>query len=502
MANINNFIVDYNKTPQIECVEKSNLESVNAFVRKIEFYNPKINEPLHKFWYFIPNAKLTKKAKGSINIVLSSSETKLIESIKSLDTKVDNILKTINPRYSTEPSIKEQQDYPPSFELCIDNDCMCYDQDNNTINYMKIVNGAKVLLYIEFESVTIGSKCTRNWKVMQIKETKSIDLSTNLFTQPIMPVGYPSYQPPNMHQPVQLPVQMPMQMQMQMQNPMQNPMMQYNPYTPYPGYYPPLDYSMNMNMNIDVDRPMAKSQMPSPGRVPALAQGRRIPAPPKHNLHDVNNDTNDDQNQNKLEKKQTNTNTESMYQPPTEDQLRNMIGKLKKATKRNNPTKDDQSKPPLPPSMKTQISSLTNTDKNDNVETDTTHVDKDDDNESRSEEKIDYVKLIKDLLDEQTLRSKQWRKRFDRDIAKMNDLMTKIENIIDNDDEVESESEQISINDESFSTTGYLRSAESKTGSNVNESENKIKVKSNTNTKKPDIDQDDTEEEDPFIIVR
>src|SRR5579872_3636406 len=148
---INNFIVDYDKTPQIELIENSDIEAVNPFVHKIKFYNPKINEPLHKFWYFVPNAKLTKKSKGIINIVLASSDTKLVESIKSLDSKVDKTLRSINIKNIPTSSIKERENYPPSLELCVNDDTVCYDQHNNVVNYMKLQCGTKILLYIEFE---------------------------------------------------------------------------------------------------------------------------------------------------------------------------------------------------------------------------------------------------------------------------------------------------------------------------------------------------------------
>ena len=497
MSTINNFIVDYNKSPQIESVEKSGLESVNSFVRKIKFYNPKINEPLHKFWYFIPNAKLTKKMKGSVSIVLSSSDTKLVESIKSLDSKVDNLLKSINSKYSPEPSIKECSDYPPVLELCVDTDSVCYDKDNNAINYTKISNGAKVLLYIEFESVIIGTKCQRNWRIMQMKETVSIDLSTNLFTQPVIPPGY-SYQ------------------QLPMQPPMMHPQyMQHNPYAAYPGsltgYYPPIDYDMNMPMAM----PMAMPGPPS-GRGPAPPQGRRMPAPPKSDNDICNRQEN---RSDKSEQKQSGQNTGSMYQPPTEDQLRSMIGNLKKATKRDDkeknkiePQKSDTSSSPIPPSIKSQNTNISNIANETSEipekcnEPEEEHkceiVECKSKNKLTPEEEIYYVNLIKKTLSEESKKVKQWRKKFDSDVIKMNKIMAKIDNLIMNDSLVsnndtilnsESESENESDN---ISTIKTVKSSDPI---------NKEKILVQSNTQKQiivDNNDDDSDEEDPFIIIR
>lgn len=500
MASINNFIVDYTKSPQIESVENSNPESVNSFVRKIKFYNPKINEPLHKFWYFIPNAKLTKKAKGVVSIVLSSSDTNLVASIKSLDDKVDQILQSINPKYLPEPSIKEYQNYPPVLELCVDNDSMCYDQENNVINYMKITNGAKVLLYIELESVMIGStKSIRNWRIMQMKETKSIDLSMNLFTQPqSSPFSQLPYQPPFNSQ------QLPM-------HPM-NQQIHYNPYSPYPGYYPPpVDYGQGQE-----HMPLPSGRIPQPPSRPS--RGGRIPAPPSSlsSSYRHNNQLTDQSDQSeKTEQKQSGANSGSMYQPPTEDQLLSMIGKLKKATKRDNKDSNTktQSAIPLPPLMKinvtTQIDSNIhhnetifdgssninetcvkkindNENENDNEQINDNNNDNDNDNDNViSDEEIDYIKLIKNTLDEQMLISEQRQKRFNEYVAKMTDIMTKIENIINlNQSKLESDSNIELDNDFNSNNDSNTESSEKHT------------LISNKNNNSGDDD------EDPFIIKR
>jgi hypothetical protein len=467
MAAINNFIVDYNKSSQIETVENSNLESVNSFTRKMKFYNPKINEPLHKFWYFIPNAKLTKKTKGIVSIVLSSADTNLIKSIKSLDDKVDQILRSNNVKYSPEPSIKESQNYPPVLELCVDNDSVCYDQGNNTVNFMKITNGSKILLYIELESVMIGStKCTRNWRVMQMKETKSIDLSTNLFAQPTFdPQQFPSPLPGYPYQPISHMHPIPPNMLPHTQ-PIQH--MQHNPYAQYPGYYPQTDYP--------------QMQLP-PGRIPQppSSRGGRIPPPPPINQHNKSKEK-------QSEQKKSGPSEGSVYQPPTEDQLLNMIGKLKKATKHDNnipitPKSNDslQIEPslPIPPLIKknhsiedTGMVSTKDILTSNNIPDNPQCQNKENTNTIDDNEKEELSHLIKTTIDEQLLIAKRHRKRFDTDYKKITDIMAKIENII------ESNTKEQQLLNDTISDTEQM-----------NNNENKI-------------DQYDSDEEDPFMIVK
>ncbi|VBB17874.1 hypothetical protein YASMINEVIRUS_337 [Yasminevirus sp. GU-2018] len=315
MIGIHNFLVDYNRSTTIDNIERSPLEQVNSFTRRIKFYNPAVNEPLHKFWYYINNAKLIKKTQGKISVVLSSTDTKLVESVKSLDDKINNVIKMLNGKASPDPSIVENPGFPTTMELYIDNSTTCFDQDNNPINFMRIKNGSKILLYIELDSVTISmSKALKLWRVLQMKEIQSIDMSVNLFSTPInVPMGPPM--PPAIPQMAPL-----------MGVPVP-PMMQ--PYG-YPGYYPPNDYGRGAQMN-------GYGPPPPPPLMPPNSSMSSIPPPPTNSANNSN---------------QKQGPGGSVFQAPTTDQLMNMIGKLKKATKRDDsePNKETVKKvsPPTP----------------------------------------------------------------------------------------------------------------------------------------------------------
>ena len=198
---LNDYLVDYEKCTVINNIEYSSIENVNPFLKKIKFYNPDVTEPLHKFWFYIKNAKLIKKSSMTLHIALSNKETKLIECMNSLDEKISEILHKKNEKYNIRPSLTLSPNYPPVITLGVESTSKCYDTDNNLIDYLGIRNGATVHTFIEFESVTIGSgECTKKWKVLQIKENKTLDMSLNFFEiQPRPQIEPRMFLPPVSH---------------------------------------------------------------------------------------------------------------------------------------------------------------------------------------------------------------------------------------------------------------------------------------------------------------
>jgi len=190
---INNLLYDYKKNDRITKIENGGIELANSFTKKINFYNPETDEPLHKFWFYIPNAKLIKKQKNKIQIVLSRNDIKLINSLCSLDDLVDSTINKLDNNIKTiYPTVIQSNSYPPILELIVDYNSLCYNSNNEQINFMSIYAGAKLKLYIELESVTIYStKCTKKWRVIQIKKEKKIDLTVNLFDTPLPPPPLP-----------------------------------------------------------------------------------------------------------------------------------------------------------------------------------------------------------------------------------------------------------------------------------------------------------------------
>ena len=198
---INTLIFDYNKNDTVSHIENSRFEKIGMFLTKIQFYNPCVDEPLHKFWFFIPNSKVIKTAHNMIHVVFSRNDKKLINSINSLDNLTDvYIIQNNNNIKNIQPSIIQSDNYPPVFELIIDNYTQCYDENNNIINHECLYSGEKIQLYIEFDYVIINNRsCSRRWRVLQMKKEKKMDMNINLFITPIKKPQRQFIPPPPSH---------------------------------------------------------------------------------------------------------------------------------------------------------------------------------------------------------------------------------------------------------------------------------------------------------------
>jgi len=175
----------------IDNLYHSNIEQINSFFKKIKFYNPKINEPLHKFWYNINNAKIIKKNANNLEIALPQNDANLINSINNLDDLINNKLKDFDNNYICNKTIITNKNYPPYIILNIDNTTKFYNNENIQINYIDLENENKVNLYIEFDCVIINSLnnkvCSKKWKILQLKKINSLlDNNLNFFENKII----------------------------------------------------------------------------------------------------------------------------------------------------------------------------------------------------------------------------------------------------------------------------------------------------------------------------
>lgn len=180
---INDLIVNYQNNPKINNIDYGKMETINSFTKKMHFYNPDVMEPLHKFWYYIQNAKIVKKTPHNMTIALSNNDISLIESIKSLDQKTNNILTDILKNRDTLcDSIKFTKNYPPTMTIDIDDESIFFNSTNDNISYKKINANSKIQLYIKFDCVIItSSEYFFKWKILQMKEIKNIDFTTKFF---------------------------------------------------------------------------------------------------------------------------------------------------------------------------------------------------------------------------------------------------------------------------------------------------------------------------------
>jgi hypothetical protein len=182
---ISEYLVDYKKSTQIDHIEYDGLEQINPFTQKLKIYNPEIDEPLHCFWYHIPCAKIFKKTSNQLYLALSHKSSQLIESIANLDARVDMVVKqlsTVSKKTHCEPSIITASNFPPIFVVRVDAHTKCFDWNGKPTTHMRYENSAKVQAFVEFDSVAMGSgKIERKWRVMQIKQSKPLDMSVCVF---------------------------------------------------------------------------------------------------------------------------------------------------------------------------------------------------------------------------------------------------------------------------------------------------------------------------------
>lgn len=179
------YIVNYNLNPAINNIEHSDIEHMNMFSKRIVFYNPEVDEPLHKFWYYLPKVKIINIDKNNIRIVFSNKD-KIMTSVNSLDECVDGITQKI---FGCEPmiarSITTRPNYPPTMDLTYDVKTKFFDQINKKIDASHLDNGMNAMMYIEFDQIVVTSHgFFRKWRIVQMKSLKnSIVLSENLFEE-------------------------------------------------------------------------------------------------------------------------------------------------------------------------------------------------------------------------------------------------------------------------------------------------------------------------------
>jgi len=179
------YVVNYSVNPTITNIEHSDIEYLNIFSKRIVFYNPEVDEPLHKFWYYLPKVKIINMNKNIIRIVFSNKDL-IINSINSLDEKTADIMQTVfGDDQNISPSITIRPNYPPTFDLICDTRTKIFDSSNKQIDASELDNGINLMMYIEFDSVVITSnKFFRKWRVVQMKCLKNIiDTTENLFEQ-------------------------------------------------------------------------------------------------------------------------------------------------------------------------------------------------------------------------------------------------------------------------------------------------------------------------------
>ena len=183
---IRRLLVNYDYDKEVDRVECSGIRAVNSSIQELYIYNPKVREPLHKFWYMIDTAKLEKKSSAgrSARVVISSRDENLIASLKSLDVKIDELVKKLRTKRDLKirSLLGMSEHYPPTLDVSLDERTVALDPNGESINFMTIGNGSKIKLMIELDRLIFERGIVRKiWRIIQVKQIEDISTHIDLF---------------------------------------------------------------------------------------------------------------------------------------------------------------------------------------------------------------------------------------------------------------------------------------------------------------------------------
>jgi len=183
---------DNNKNMEKILPHHTDIKSVNKFTKIITFYNPTAGISLHKYWFKIPRAKLLKKknikCQNMITVVLSNDSKNLVNCIQSLDNKIMHVIKKCfkKNQINMTKSIKLSKNFPPVMEMIADKQSKLFHDNKKECNFADVGVGKYIDIVIEFDCVTInGKQGYKKWRIVQLMELQSIDLSIPLFSSDI-----------------------------------------------------------------------------------------------------------------------------------------------------------------------------------------------------------------------------------------------------------------------------------------------------------------------------
>jgi hypothetical protein len=173
---MNDILYDY-KNKSINKISFMEEKSDNNFRKLIFIYDNDSKIPLHPFIIKIDNAKLLEKHDDKIIICLSSNNLKLINFTKELDTIIDKEI--LKKKGSNTLEIKNTI---PFMSISFNSSSHMFDVNGDNVKLKDIKLKSTIQLIIELEYISIKNTCdTKNWKVLQLQEIKTIDLSKSVF---------------------------------------------------------------------------------------------------------------------------------------------------------------------------------------------------------------------------------------------------------------------------------------------------------------------------------
>lgn len=176
-------IVNYDKYPIIDQILYENESYINN-IKKIYIYNPIIENAMHSFWYYIDKCKLISKKNTTLSIALPNND-KLINSIKSLDKKINDLLNE-NNECNIDNSIIIRTNSPTYMKINIDSNTVFFSSNNEIIESKLLENGCNLSILIELEyvlEIKNKDKKTLNkyWRIIQARKISTLNIKIPLF---------------------------------------------------------------------------------------------------------------------------------------------------------------------------------------------------------------------------------------------------------------------------------------------------------------------------------
>jgi len=154
---VESVLTNYNKKFIKEQLDYENI-SKSKFSYKI--YNNKISEPLHKFWFSIPNVKYYNNYSEylTIRFLMNNKNEKtslLITYIKDLCNYLLQIFEKEFPNIDINYPWKESEQFPYIFSMFTNNNTLILDSNSNIIDYTKLLYSDTCSIIFEISNIKI-----------------------------------------------------------------------------------------------------------------------------------------------------------------------------------------------------------------------------------------------------------------------------------------------------------------------------------------------------------
>ncbi|ARF09205.1 hypothetical protein Catovirus_2_154 [Catovirus CTV1] len=181
---INELITNINSDKHNIIIGEPKVYAISYY--KIGLYNADINHPLHKFWFFIPKAKIIDRTPTHITVALTTSDydKKFLEYLNKLQNKVLACFK--NSIFDSIKNIKISfntgKNLPTTVKLDIRNDIPIFDENEEELDSSHLKVNSLISIILELDNIVAStSEAWIVWKVLQIKKFNCIDLKKSLF---------------------------------------------------------------------------------------------------------------------------------------------------------------------------------------------------------------------------------------------------------------------------------------------------------------------------------